>query len=214
MTATQRRSAAGPESRRGRRAERRRGTGSRLLNAVAGLVLLAGAVGLQTLHLGEGELSDALTYTGGKGEEVDARRFSVRLDSFTAAKSIESFSKTIGTDNLFLIVSVSAKSSRQPFRLGQPVLLAADGKRFDATDRVDNSVQLSDTWLQPDIWASGRFFFEVPASALPGAGVVFGLPGSVLVESYRPEVEIDLGLDEQGARTLAASPQAVYSVKK
>lgn len=198
----------------GRRAPRERGTGSRLLGLLAGLAMLAAAVAVQTLHKSEGEQADPLTYTGVKGEAVDARRFTVRLDSFMAAKSIQSGRTTIGTDNIFLIVSASAKSSRKPYHLGQPVLLTADGKRFDATDRVNSDLTLANVWVQPDIWVSGKFFFEVPASVLPGARVVFSLPGGFLVESYQPEVEVDLGLDEEGARKLVASPQSVYSTDK
>ncbi|TYB69922.1 hypothetical protein FXF51_07160 [Nonomuraea sp. PA05] len=214
MTATEQRSAVAGPARRGRRAARPRGGGSWLLNAVAGLVLISGAIGLQTLHMTEGELSDPLTYTGAKGQDVDARRFTARVDSFSVAKAIESSSSTIGTDNLFLIVMVSAKSSLKPYHLSEAVLLTADGKRFDNTDRVDNSVLLSNTWVQPDIWVSGRYVFEVPASALPGASIVIGLPGEAISEAYLPEVEVDLGLDDEGARKLAASPEAVYSVKK
>ncbi|MFC5822617.1 hypothetical protein [Nonomuraea insulae] len=214
MTATQQASAVTSPPRRSRRAGRRRSTGSRLLSVVVGLVLLGGAVWLQTLRLGEGGLNSPLTYTGVKGEEVDARRFTLKLDSFSTARSIQNYTTTIGTDNLFLIVNATAKSSLKPYHLGPPVLLTEDGKRFDATDRVDNAVVMSNVWVQPDIWVSGRFVFEVPASALPGARVVFRLPPSFLVESYQPEVEIDLGLDEAAARKLADSPQAVYSVKK
>ncbi|MGN9841559.1 hypothetical protein ACTMTI_25870 [Nonomuraea sp. H19] len=214
MTATQEQSAVAPP-RRGRRAERRRGGGAaKALGVVAGLLLVSAAMGVQTLHLAEGELSDPLAYAGDKGEAVDARRFTVRVDSFTAAKSIQSSTKTIGTDNLFLIVNASAKSSLEPYHLGDPVLVTADGKKFDATDRVDNSVTLSSKWMQPDIWVRGQFFFEVPPSALAGAHILFGLPNSMIVESYQPEVEIDLGLDEEGARKLAASPQDVYSTVK
>ncbi|MGW4791698.1 hypothetical protein ACWEPC_04665 [Nonomuraea sp. NPDC004297] len=213
MSATGRRSAAGPP-RRGRRAGKRRGGGTRLLNAVAGLVLLGGAIGLQTLHMTEGETSEALMYTGAKGEDVDARRFTARVDSFSTAKAIESNTKTVETDHLFFVVEVSAKSSLQPYHMREAILVTADGKRFDASDRVDNGLSLSNIWVQPDLWVSGRFFFEVPASALPGASVVLGLGMEVLVEPYRPQVEVDLGLDEEAARKLAASPQAVYSVKK
>ncbi|MEV0228060.1 hypothetical protein [Nonomuraea sp. NPDC050786] len=216
MTTTERRSAVAPGRRGGggRRAGRRQGTGARLLGVLVGLVLVAGAVGVQTLHMTEGEEADPLTYTGAKGEAVDARRFTVRLDSFTAAKSIQTGDSTLGTDNLFLIVTASAKSSRKPYHLAQPVLVTADGKRFSATDRVSSMLTLANTWVQPDIWVSGRFFFEVPPSALPGAKVLFRLPQQVLVEAYQPEVEVDLGLDEEGARKLAASPQDVYSTDK
>ncbi|MGW0197558.1 hypothetical protein [Nonomuraea sp. NPDC003201] len=213
MTATQQRSTVAP-GRRGRRAGRGPGIGTRLLSGVVGLVLLGGAVWLQTLHMAEGEITDPITYTGAKGEVVDARRFSLRLDSFTAAKSIQSGSKTIGTDNLFLVVNVTAKSSLKPYHLEQPELLTADGKRFDATDRVNNDLTMAMSWVQPDIWKSGRFFFEVPSSELAGAHVVFGLNKGFVVEPYQPEVEVDLGLDDEGARKLAASPQDVYSTDK
>jgi hypothetical protein len=43
---------------------------------------------------------------------------------------------------------------------------------------------------------------------------VFGLNREVIVEPYQPEVEVDLGLDDEGARKLAASPQDVYSTDK
>ncbi|MFI7641067.1 hypothetical protein [Nonomuraea sp. NPDC049400] len=215
MTTTEQRTAVARARRGGgRRAERGQGAGSRLLGVVVGLVLLAAAVAVQTLHMTEGQEGDPLTYTGVKGEAVDARRFTVRLDSFTAARSLQSSGSTLGTDNLFLIVNASAKSSREPYHLAQPVLLTADGKRFSATDRVNSDLTLAATWVQPDIWVSGRFYFEVPPSVLPGARVVFGLPNKTLVESYQPEVEVDLGLDEEGARKLAASPQDVYSTDK
>ncbi|MFF4619255.1 hypothetical protein [Nonomuraea jabiensis] len=210
MTATQQRSTVA-DGRRGRRAGRGPGIGTRLLSGAVGLVLLGGAVWLQTLHMAEGEITDPITYTGAKGEVVDARRFSLRLDSFLAAKSIQSGSQTIGTDNLFLVVNVTAKSSLKPYHLGQPELLTADGKRFDATDRVNDDLTMAMSWVQPDIWKSGRFFFEVPSSELAGAHVVFGLNKEVIVEPYKPEVEVDLGLDDEGARKLAASPQDVYS---
>ncbi|TDB93140.1 hypothetical protein E1267_43535 [Nonomuraea longispora] len=214
MTATQPRSSAAP-ARRGRRGGRRPANTSRLLNAVAGLVLAGAAVLLQTMSLNEGEQSLPLTYVGDKGEDVDAKRFTVRVDSYVTARSIRSLTgKTIGTDHLFLVVNASAKSSLKPYKLGQPVLMTEDGKKFSATDRVDSSQTLSNVWVQPDIWVSGRYFFEVPASALPGARVVFGLPQAFIMETYQPEIEVDLGLDEAGARKLAASPQDVYSMDK
>ncbi|MCK2214946.1 hypothetical protein MF672_014290 [Actinomadura sp. ATCC 31491] len=194
---------------------RRTALGPRLIAALAGLLLIAGAMALQTLKLGEGEVSDPVVYSGVKGEDVDARRFTLRLDSVAAAKSLQGSSETLATDNLFLIVTASAKSALKPYNLAPPVLVTADGKKFDATDRVDRSLTLSNTFVQPDIWVSGRFYFEVPASALPGAGVLFELPQQgVVVEPYQPQVEVDLGLDAEGARKLAASAQDVYSIVK
>ncbi|MEU8251289.1 hypothetical protein [Nonomuraea sp. NPDC048916] len=212
MTATEQRSPEVPARRGGRTG--RGGRASRLLNGIVGLLLVGGAIGLQTLRLSENDYTAPLTYVGDKGEDVDAGRFTIRLNSFAAAKAIRSSSETIATDHLFLVVNVSAKSSLKPYHLGQPALLTGDGRRFAATDRVDSGSTLAATWVQPDIWVTGSFFFEVPAPVLPGARVVFGLPPSVVVEPYRPEVEVDLGLDEAAARKLAAAPQDVYSIVK
>ncbi|WP_101785742.1 hypothetical protein [Nonomuraea indica] len=211
MTVTREPPARAAGDRHGRRSGR---GGAAVLNTVLGLLLVGGAVGLQSLGLSENDASAPLTYVGGKGQEVDARRFTVRLDSVGAAKAVRvSRTETVETDQVFLIVRASAKSSLRPYHLAQPVLLDAEGRRFAATDRVDSAKTLADKWVQPDIWVSGPFFFEVPASALPDAKVVFALPGSAMpVEPYAPEAEIDLGLDEQAARRLAASPQDVYSL--
>ncbi|MFG1696755.1 hypothetical protein [Nonomuraea sp. NPDC049309] len=215
MTVTEQRSEIAP-SRRPRRGNRRRNAGTGAVGVIAGLAMLTAAVLLQTKALGEGAMSDPLSYTGTKGEAVDARRFTVRLDSFTTARKIKkSDTETIETGNLFLIVKASAKSSMKPYHLGQPDLLTADDKRFAATDRVDRQQTMANVWVQPDIWVSGSFFFEIPPDALPGARVVFKLPPQAgPQEPYRPEVEIDLGLDEAGARKLADSPQDVYSIVK
>ncbi|QYC38336.1 hypothetical protein Nocox_03535 [Nonomuraea coxensis DSM 45129] len=197
-------------------AGRRPGLGPRLLAAAAGVLLIAGAMGLQTLKLGQTEVSGPIVYTGSKGEDVDARRFTLRLDSIAAAKALQGSSKTLATDHVFLVLAVSAKSSLKPYHLAMPMLVTADGKRFEASDRVDRAVTLSNTFVQPDIWVRGRFYFEVPASALPGASALFSLPQQgVVVEPYQPQVEIDLGLDDEGARKLVASAQDVYpTVKK
>ncbi|AQZ67057.1 unnamed protein product [[Actinomadura] parvosata subsp. kistnae] len=213
MTATEQAPAVVP-SRRERRERRRQSGGARALGAVAGVLLIAAAVWVQSHHMTDNEFSDALVYTGDKGEAVDARRFSLRLESLTTAKAIQSSTTTVETDELFLILTVKAKSAVKPYHLGQPVLETADGKKFDATDRVPSTVTLQQKWVQPDIWTSGRYFFEVPASALPGASVTFGLPATFIVESYQPSVEIDLGLDEEAAKKLAAAPQNVYSTDK
>ncbi|MBF8186787.1 hypothetical protein ITP53_13755 [Nonomuraea sp. K274] len=216
MTATEQRTTAVPSRRGSRRGDRRRGTGARVIGVVAGLLLLSGAVGVEAMNMTSGEISGPLTYVGDKGEEVDARRFTVRLDSFTTAKAVQfSSSETVQTDHLFLVVSTSAKSALKPYHLGQATLLTADGRKFTATDRVAASYTMSNVWVQPDIWVSGRYVFEVPAAVLPGARVVIGLPPQAgPQEPFQPEVEIDLGLDEAGARKLADSAQDVYSAVK
>ncbi|MEV4069731.1 hypothetical protein ACGFJC_15980 [Nonomuraea fuscirosea] len=216
MTTTQQPSSMVP-SRGARRAQRRAGGaggGAKALAALAGVALIAVAMWVQSHHMSDLQTSDPLVYSGAKGETVDARRFSVRLENFVAAKSIKSGDKTLQTDQIFLILTVKATSALKPYHLGEPVLTTAEGKKFAATDRVDNSLSLASKWVQPDIWRAGQSFFEVPPSALAGATVTYALPGSFLVESYQPEIEIDLGLDEEGARKLATSAQAVYSTDK
>lgn len=195
------------------RGGRKRG-GSRLLNALVGLSLAGGAIGLQTFHLNANAADAPLTYLGGKGRQVDAKRFAVRLNSFAVAKAIENSGKTIQADHLFLIIDASAMSSTEPLHLGQPVLLTTDGKRFSVTDVLGGVTTLTDRWVQPGIWTNGFSYFEVPASALPGARIVITLPPAAVTEPYQPEVEIDLGLDEAAARKLAAVPQSLYSIKK
>ncbi|MFG1941546.1 hypothetical protein [Nonomuraea sp. NPDC048826] len=207
MTATARRPDA--PGRRDR-SSRKRGE-SRLLNAAVGLVLLGAAIGVQSLDLTHNEYTAPLTYVGEQGEDVDTTRLVVRLNSVTAAKSIQHLTKTIKTDQVFLVVDVSAKSKRKPYKLGPATLLTADGRRFSATDRVDDSATVTAEYAQPEIWTRGPYFFEVPPSVLPGSRVVIGLPPSVLVEPYEPEAEIDLALDEAAARKLTDSAEAVYS---
>ncbi|GAA3127000.1 hypothetical protein [Nonomuraea salmonea] len=180
----------------------------------AGLVMLLAAVGLQTKALG-GTVSDPLSYTGGKGEVVDAQRFSVRLDSFTTARKIQlSDTETIETGNVFLIVRASARSSMKPYHLGQPDLL---------TPPTACGSPPPTGWTARRRWptcgcsrtsgSAGRSSSKSLAGALPGARVVFKLPPQAgAQEPYRPEVEIDLGLDEAAARKLADSPQDVYSI--
>lgn len=215
MTTTQQPSSMVP-ARGARRAQRRSGGGAatKALAALAGVALIAVAMWVQSFHLSELETSDPLVYSGAKGDIVDARRFSLQLEDFFAAKSIKSGDKTVQTDQIFLVLKVRAKSTLKPYHLGQPVLTTADGKKFDATDRVSSSQTLADKWVQPDIWRTGQSYFEVPPAALAGATVTYALPGSFLVESYQPEVEIDLDLDEEGARKLTTSAQAVYSTDK
>ncbi|MFD2356065.1 hypothetical protein ACFSTC_52605 [Nonomuraea ferruginea] len=162
MTATARRPEApeAPGQRSGRRG------GSRLLNAAVGLVLLGAAIGLQSLDLSHNEYSAPLTYLGGKGENVDATRFVVRLNSVTAAKSIRHLSDTLKTDRLFLVVDVSAKSKLKPYKLG--LGRAADRRRQEVLrHRPDRQFG----HRQRQVGAArhlgrGSYFFEVPASVL------------------------------------------------
>ncbi|WP_431899370.1 hypothetical protein [Nonomuraea sp. bgisy101] len=211
MTATDQRRSAPP--RQNRRASRK--GGSKVLNAVVGLALAGGAIGLQTLMLTSEEMGAPLTYTGAVKDEVSAGRFSARVDAISSARAIDTGDKTIeaGKDQIFLVVQAAATVPKEPLHLEPAELLTADGKRFAATDRLDKSKTLSNPWIQPGWWASGVYAFEVPASVLPGARAVFSIPTSILYgEPYMPEVEVDLGLDDAAAQRLFTAPKDVYQL--
>ncbi|WP_157254762.1 hypothetical protein [Nonomuraea typhae] len=210
MTATDQRSVA---PRRSRQSTRRRAGGSKVIGAIAGLALAAAAVGLQTFGLSADDMAMPLTTVGAKGEEVSAQRFSVRVDGVKSAKTIKSGDKTAVTDGLFLVIEVAATVPAEPIHLNPPILLTEDGRRFDATDKVDKAKTLANPWIQPGWWSSGAFVFEVPAAVLAGAKATFIAPTSAFYgEPLLPEAEIDLGIDEAAAKQLAAAPQDVYTL--
>ncbi|GAA2365114.1 hypothetical protein GCM10010404_19400 [Nonomuraea africana] len=212
MTATEQRRAAPP--RQSRRAPRN-GGGSKVLNAVVGLALAGGAIGVQTFMLSGGDLQAPLTYVGAVKEDVDAGRFSARVDSIASARAIDTGDKTIeaGKDQVFLVVQASATVPKEPLHLLPAELLTGDGQRFAATDRIEKTKTLANPWIQPGWWISGPFVFEVPAAALPGARAVFSIPTNMLYgEPLPPEVEVDLGLDDTEARRLFTAPEDVYQL--
>ncbi|MFB4283384.1 MULTISPECIES: hypothetical protein [unclassified Nonomuraea] len=212
MTATEQRSVA-PRGARSRRQATRGGGGARALHVIAGLVLAAGAVAVQSIYLSGDDRGMPLTYTGAKGENVDAGRFSVRVQNVSTAKTIKAGDDTIPTEQLFLVVEAAATVPKKPLHLGKPTLLTADGKKFTATDKVDSEKTLAYPWIQPGWWTTGRFVFEVPASALPGAQAVFELPVAALYsEPLPPEAQIDLGIDEAAAKQLTSSPAEVFDM--
>ncbi|GAA2689852.1 hypothetical protein [Nonomuraea recticatena] len=209
MTATDQRRSAPP--RQSRRAPR--GGGSKVLNALLGLALAGGAIGLQTLMLTNEDLAAPLTYTGALKEDVNAGRFSARVDSITSARAIDTGEKTIeaGKDQVFVVIQASATVPKEPLHLEPAELLTGEGQRYAATDRIEKAKTLGNPWIQPGWWASGPFFFEVPASALPGARAVFSIPTNMFYgEPHLPEVEVDLGLDDAAAQRLFTAPEDVY----
>ncbi|MER6951755.1 hypothetical protein ABT294_47840 [Nonomuraea sp. NPDC000554] len=209
MTATAQRAAP----RRTRRQAPRRRAGTIALNTVVGLVLAAGAVGLQTFALSGDDMDLPLTYTGAKGQDVNAGRFSVRVQKILTAKTVKTLGRTVPTEQIFLVVEAQATVPKEPVHLAQPILLAADGKRYTATDKVDKTQTLANPWVQPGWWTTGRFVFEVPPSALPGAQAVFQLPiNGLYSEPLPPEAQIDLGIDDAAAKQLDSAPQDVFDM--
>lgn len=209
MTVTDEERSAPPR----RKSPRRRRAAATVLNTLVGLLLVAGAVTVQSLELSQAEKDAPLTYVGAKDEAVDAGRFSVRVKKVSTARAVETGDEVVPAEQLFLVIEVEATVPRKPVHLAPPTLLAADGKKFAATDKVDTARTLANPWIQPGWWASGRFVFEVPAAALPGAQAVFALPsGDLYVEPLPPEAQVDLGIDEAVAKRLSSAPADVVDL--
>ncbi|TQS24475.1 DUF4352 domain-containing protein [Microbispora sp. KK1-11] len=220
MTVTQ------TESRVSRRAVRakppRRGVGRRIAAGVAGIVLAAAAVyAQQNFSMSFEQRTSYLTYNGRIGETVETKRFTVKVLSVAAARAVDTTDYSnkvtkVATSNLFLLVDVSAMSVREPFklsRLGPPVLLTADGRRYQPTDKVNDALTLFNKYIQPGFWSSGLLVFEVPKDAVPGADLVFVPPVSPLVsDNYAPEAQIDLGLSGAAADRLISQAEDYHSL--
>lgn len=214
------------ESRISRRAARakppRRGVGRRIAAGVAGVVLAAAAVyAQQNFSVSFEQRTSYLTYKGRIGETVETRRFTVKVLSVAAARAVDTTDYSnkvtkVATSNLFLLVDVSATSAREPFklsRLGPPVLLTADGRRYQPTDKVNDALTLFNKYIQPGFWSSGLLFFEVPEDAVPGADLVFIPPVSPLVsDNYAPEAQIDLRLSGAAADRLISQAEDYHSL--
>jgi hypothetical protein len=183
---------------------------------LAGLSLAAAAVALQSTALSVEERSAALTWTGGLGEEVVASRFSARVKGVYGARSVQTTDASdkvekATTSGIFVVVTLEATAHREPQQFAAPVLLTDDGKRYRATDKVDSSLTIVNPYIQPGWWTEGVAVFEVPVSALTGSRIVLPLKNGILIgETYLPEVEVDLGLDEAGTQRLIADAKDVY----
>ncbi|MCG5216945.1 hypothetical protein [Streptosporangium sp. KLBMP 9127] len=213
VTATPPAQETGRRKTRGKSTRRRAG---RLYGAVIGLALAAAAVGAQHYVPTLAERGEPLSYSGALKENVDATRFSARVDSVTAARSIQikgarQDGEKITSDHLFLIVSASATVPRDPIHV-QGTLLTGRDQKFAATDKVDSSYTLSYPWVQPGWWAKGVYVFEVPADVLAGSRLIVTFPP--LSEPFPPQAEIDLGLDDAAAKNLVATAKDTYELAR
>ncbi|AWS40376.1 hypothetical protein [Streptosporangium sp. 'caverna'] len=184
---------------------------------LAGVALAAAAVSLQAFGSAAADHDTPLTWTGGVGDEVVASRFSARVKTVRAAKALESKSfsdeKTRATTKgIFIIVEMGATSARKPLQLGTPVLLTESGHRYEATDKVDSSLTITELYIQPGWWGEGVTVFDLPPDELPGSRIVLAPSASFLVEPNGPEIEIDLGLDEAAAKRLVSTAKDVYTM--
>ncbi|GAA1280267.1 hypothetical protein Psi02_72920 [Planotetraspora silvatica] len=211
--------AARPEAKRPPQA--RRGIVGRIVGIVAGLALAAAAVWAQTNAMPYEERGSFLTTKGKIGQVVKTNRYSVKVTSVTAARAVDTktFSGEalkVRTSHVFLLVNVSATTVRQPMdlsTLSPPALLTVDGRRYDTTDRVDQSLTLLSKRFQPGLWSSGLLVYELPKDAVPGVRFIFApSAGAIPVDTSTPEAEIDLGLTPGAADKLISQAPAYRSL--
>ncbi|MFF5211664.1 hypothetical protein [Streptosporangium sp. NPDC000396] len=216
MTSTSTSAPARPEA-PARRASRSPNRLRRAGVLAAGVALAAAAVGVQSLGLTREERTAHLTWTGGVGEEISASRFSARVKAVHAAKAVETTDvtgqvKKATTSQIFLIAEVGATANRGPQKLGIPTLLTEDGKRYAATDKVEASLTITNPYIQVGWWTESVTVFEVPATALTGSRIVLAPQSGFIAESFLPEVEVDLGLDEAATQRLISNAKDVYQL--
>ncbi|WP_066933926.1 DUF4352 domain-containing protein [Microtetraspora fusca] len=205
----------------GRERARRGGVARRVVGVVAGIAFAAAAVYAQTFTLSFDQRGSALTVKGAVGELVETNRFSAKVTSLVAAHAVESKDTTdkvteVETSNLFLVVDVTATTPKRPLQLSRlqpPVLLTADDRRYTPTDKVDESLTLFNKVIQPGLWSKGVLVFEIPEDALPGLRFVLIPPqGGIVVDTFVPEAEIDLGLSDAAAARLVSQAERVHSL--
>ncbi|MEV8634440.1 hypothetical protein AB0395_22565 [Streptosporangium sp. NPDC051023] len=202
-------------ARRRRRAPAPPSRWRKLGGLLAGVALAATAVWAQTFAYTRDDRGAPLTWTGGLGDEVKASRVWVQAKAVHAAKAIE----TTGTNGkpqratttaIFLVVDLAAQSTWEPQRIVSQEILTQSGRRYSATDRVNETQTIKQFFVQPGWWVSGPAVFELPASELAGARIVVSSAGGAITEPSAPEVEIDLGLDEAAAARLVSEAKDVY----
>jgi hypothetical protein len=214
-----------PETREARPAAQsppaRRSVAGRVAGVVIGLALAAAAVFAQTHAMSFEQRNSFLTTKGRLGEAVETSRFTVKVTSVSAARAVDTKDFTgkvikVETSNLFLLVKLSVTTPREPMRLsrlGPPVLLTEDGRRYDPTDKVDEGLTVFNKRFQPGFWSSGALVFEVPKEAVPGARLVFIPPvAAIVVDNFAPEAEIDLGLSSDAAARLVSQAEDYHSL--
>ncbi|GAA4230558.1 hypothetical protein FHR32_003613 [Streptosporangium album] len=203
-----------------RRASSPPGRWRRLGGLLAGVALAAAAVGAQTFAYTRDDRNGPLTWTGDLGEQVAASRISVQAKAVHAARAVETPGlagegpKRATTSGIFLVVDLAAQATWEPQRLAAPELLTEDGRRYVATDKVDETLTITQFFVQPAWWVSGVAVFELPVAELAGARIVVHPERGILIEPSAPEVEIDLGLDESTAARLVSEAKDVYTLEK
>ncbi|MFL6053877.1 MAG: hypothetical protein ACJ72W_13320 [Actinoallomurus sp.] len=187
----------------------------RALSAVAAVALCALAMWFTDVkpHL-VARLQTPLSADSRIGTVVDNRVFTVRVDRVDVASGIRkedvlSGDRRMATPGIFVIVYVSAKSDVKPLRLGHVRLATRGGISYDESGRTD--IITLDPSLEPMLWRSTFYLFEIPKDRLAGARLIVGQ--SDLINNLSAESAVDLGLTAGRAAGLLAHPATDYTLK-
>ncbi|GAA3843024.1 hypothetical protein GCM10022226_77400 [Sphaerisporangium flaviroseum] len=205
----------------------RRGRFSHALgNGVVALAIGAAAVYAHTFAMDKDKLDAPLTSHAAAGGVAVTGRFSARLEKVVAARSLRLLTTStdpetgrvtikksgrVGTQDVFIVVTIGATSPGDPTRLDDAWLRTADGVEYAATDRVGPAFTLPHRPVQNGWWVDVVFVFEIPPEALAGASIVVSAPSSngiydtIYPNRYNqllPEAELPISADRAAARRL------------
>jgi hypothetical protein len=198
----------------------------RLGNGLVALAVAAAAVYAHTYVMEKDALDAPLTTKVAAGALAETGRFSARIDKVVAARSLRLLTKqtdpetghatikestTVGTRDVFVVVTVSATSAGDPLRLGDAWLRTRDELEYAATDRLGETFTMADRPVQYGWPVDLTYVFEVPPGALPGASVVITAPSTngIYDSIYRqrydqllPEAALTLTPDDAATKRL------------
>jgi hypothetical protein len=163
-------------------------------------------------HL-DGKLQHPLIGHGRIGQVTGNRVFSVKVTRVDVASAVVKDQTPrdlrMYTPGIFVIVTLNARSNREPLQLGHIRLVTRGGVSYDETGRT----RIPDLpgSLEPLLWRSQQYVFEIPKDRLAGARFVAGQDG--ILNNLSAETEIDLGLSHAEASRLLARPVTDFALK-
>lgn len=187
------------------------------------IALLAAAMMVVAQHEGDYDTVNApISATGTVGQQVDAGPFAVRVDKVQVATSIVQKDygpkgPAIATSGIFLIVTARQRVATDAKELPVVHVTDSDEHRYTVATKGLNLKTLADEPAQPGYWTTGQYLFEMPRTALPGSRmqVAAAQKRDVPQRAYphwgfemRPQVDVDLGIDDAKAKRLLSDARA------
>lgn len=187
---------------------------AKALSAVLTIALLAATMWLydRKPHLKSGSLNPLLAH-GGVGSVIKTPYFSMKVGSVQVAATIQKPGypkpRIIGTPGLFVIVQAQVRGERRPYRLGHVRLATRGGVTYQESGRPD--LPSANDEVQPMLWTSTTYIFEVPKDRLAGARLIVGT--AELLNQLSGETDVDLSIDDARAARMRAHPAPAYVLK-